>query len=135
MDPAQVMSVESKSPAILLSNLREGNKRLLIYRTTKYSYYTDLIYYFENNKLQFITYDFMGGEDYYHTSDEMFAMYNELNEHAQREFGADYYSDTDYETTFNSGWEKTGYVVILTVNDDDVSTTANLVYLPNSMIK
>ena len=135
MDPGQVMSVESKSPAILLSNLREGNKRLLIYRTTKYNYYTDLIYYFENNKLQFITYDFMGGEDHYHTSDEMFAMYNELNEHAQREFGSDYYSDTDYETTFNSGWEKTGYVVVLTVNDDNVSTAANLVYLPNSMIK
>ena len=135
MDPAEVIRTEAKSPAFLLSNLREGNKRLLIYRTTKYNFSTDLIYYFENNKLQFISYDFTEGDDYYHTSDEMFAIYTELNEQAQKEFGADYYVDIDYETTFNSGWEKTGYVVILSVNDDQVSTAANLIYLPQSKLQ
>ncbi|PIC65141.1 hypothetical protein CSV79_02430 [Sporosarcina sp. P13] len=135
MNPTQVKSIESKSPAVLLAYEKEGNATILIYSTTKYNYRTNLIYYFENNKLQFISYDFMNGEEWYHDSDELFAIYSELSENAQREFGADYYYDSDGEYSFNSGWDKTGYVVVLTVNDDQLSTTANLIYLPHSLLK
>ncbi|MDV6377432.1 S-layer homology domain-containing protein [Sporosarcina sp. GW1-11] len=135
MNPTQVKSIESKSPAVLIVDEKDGNATILIYSTTKYNYSTDLIYYFENNKLQFIGYDFMSGEELYHDSDELFAIYSELSENAQREFGTDFYYESDGEYSFSSGWDKTGYVVLLTVHDDELSTTANLLYLPHSLLK
>ncbi|AXH99555.1 S-layer homology domain-containing protein [Sporosarcina sp. PTS2304] len=135
MNPTQVKSIESKSPAVFVVEEKEGNATILIYSTTKYNYSTDLIYYFENNKLQFIGYDFMNGEELYHESDELFVIYSELSENARREFGKDFYYESDNEYSFSSGWDKTGYVVLLTVNDDELSTTANLIYLPHSLLK
>lgn len=128
-----VSQVESTETAPLNFRLKEGNLSALVYDINKYGYDSQLIYYFENGRLNFIAIDFLPYVLRYDTTSEMFQLQNSLAECVAGELGSSYYSDYDYDNGYlniYSAWFKNFYTCFLNVNDEYVYTTAQLIYSP-----
>ncbi len=126
----QVKKIEGSSPAVFLSQHKEGNLTALSYLVTKYGYFAELIYIFENNKLSAIAYDFLADDAYYHNEEEIETIYIVLNNNAKDELGTPVFEGQEGYSEYISLWQKKGYNALLSVNDNDIYTRAELVFMP-----
>ncbi|WP_018393453.1 S-layer homology domain-containing protein [Bacillus sp. 37MA] len=100
------------------------------YYAEKYGVNTYLDYFFENNQLDYIMYDFNPNDDYF-SDDELWDIYIALQEVAASEFGGTYYYDEgnygDY-VSYSSLWFMNGYEVFLYVTNEDGINQITLSY-------
>lgn len=122
--------VKNRETRTLVEDLGDSSVALLAYITSKYGYNAYLEYYFENNRLEYIAYNFLEDDNSYHTRSELASMHNTLHKEGIKEFGNDYfYYDEDYPSNrFVTSWKKSNFDVILSVNDDNLYSRVNLIY-------
>lgn len=126
MTPQQVKSRETRS---LTNDFGESNLWLLTYDTKKYGYDAELAYYFENNKLTLVVYDFLPDGPYYHTTDEMYILHDIIHNEAVKEFGNGFHYTEEYPyNEFTTFWMKDTYAVMWQVEDEELETSAKLIY-------
>ncbi|MEB2282417.1 hypothetical protein LAV73_20950 [Lysinibacillus xylanilyticus] len=123
-----VRDVEKNEKSKLIQKLQDGRDTYLVYGTTKYGFSAQLTYFFTGGQLEMISYDFLPEKDSYHTWDQMSSLHDRLHRQGVVEFGKDYrFTYTKYSHLY-SRWEKNGYTALITVNDDNLYTSARLTY-------
>lgn len=123
-----IKDVEKNEKSTFIQKLQSDRETFLIYETKKYGYYTKLTYIFIGGKLKYITYDFLPEHNSYHTWDQMSALHDILHRQGIAEFGNDYQFTYDKYSSLFTGWEKGDYSILISVNDDNLYTTAKLIY-------
>lgn len=126
-----VKQVERMESAWLIKKDVEGTITKLTYDTTKFGYYAHLYYYFDRGQLLFIVYDFLPSKNSYDSYYEMEALHALLQREAVKEFGYDYFYNTNYYSKFTTNWYKNFYMTWLWVHDEQLYTTAEFVYSPS----
>ncbi|HJF33650.1 MAG TPA: S-layer homology domain-containing protein [Sporosarcina psychrophila] len=125
-----VSQVEKAESAKLISKVSDSKAAVLKYETDKYGFYNHLNYYFENGKMAFIVYDFLPDKNSYHTYNEMGYVHDRFHKGIQKELGADYTFVSSKYTALYSTWEKDNYSALLSVNDKNLYTSAQLIFYP-----
>lgn len=127
MSVSEVKGIEKSK---LVGNIKEGNLHALKYSpVSKYKYSTELNYYFENNKLIMIVYDFMGSKDYYHTWTEMTYLHDKLHRLATEEYGKGVFTSDDYNFLATT-WDLGSSNLMLNVSDKNLYTDVKLIFYP-----
>lgn len=123
-----IRDVEKNEKSTFIQKLQEGRETYLIYETTKYGYPAELTYIFIGGQLEYISYDFLPEQDSYHTWDQMSILHDLLHRQGIVEFGKDYQFTYTKYSSLHTSWEKSGYTALITVNDDNLYTSARLTY-------
>ncbi|MFJ7841974.1 SH3 domain-containing protein [Lysinibacillus sphaericus] len=123
-----IRDVERNEKSTFIQKLQSDRETFLIYETKKYGYYTELTYIFIGGQLEYITYEFLPEHNSYHTWDQMSALHDILHRQGVAEFGNDYQFTYDKYSSLFTGWEKGDYSILISVNDDNLYTTAKLTY-------
>jgi hypothetical protein len=127
MNVNEVMKIET---ADLLWSGREGSIAALgYYPVEKYNYDTELTYFFENDSLSLIAFDFYAGQEYYHTWSEMVYIHDYLHRLASKEHGEGSFVSDGY-SNLSTLWDLGSSYLLLNVNDENVYTSANLIFYP-----
>ena len=103
----------------------------LKYKVEKYGYTTHLTYFFENGRLNLISFDFLPDKNSYNTIDEMEALHRLLLNEAVKELGNPYFVSNGYNYQYqqiSALWKKDFYEVALIVGDENLYTSARLIY-------
>lgn len=127
MTPAQVRNRENRA---LIKDYGDSSLWILTYDTQKYGYDVELSYYFENGKLTLVAYDFLPYGPFYHTTSEMYLMHDIVHNKAVKELGTDFYFiEENYPyNKFITFWSKGSYVAMWQVEDEQLETSATLIY-------
>lgn len=125
-----IQQVRNRETRALIDDFGGSNLWKLTYDTQKYGYDVELGYYFDNNQLTLITYDFLPYGPFYHSTNEMYAIFDIIHNEAVREFGNNfsYFEETYPYNEFATLWDKGSYVVMWQVNDEELETSAFLIY-------
>ncbi|QDQ00279.1 SH3 domain-containing protein [Lysinibacillus fusiformis] len=123
-----IRDVEKNEKSKLIQKLQDGRETYLIYETTKYGYSAELTYIFIGGQLEYISYDFLPEQDSYHTWDQMSTLHDRLHRQGIAEFGTDYQFTYTKYSSLHTNWEKNSYTALITVNDDNLYTSARLTY-------
>jgi len=127
MNASQVEKAES---AKLISKVSDRKTTALTYETEKYGFYNHLIYYFQNGKMVFIVYDFLPDKKSYHTYSQMGSVHDRFHKGIQKELGTNYTFVSSKNRALYSTWEKDTYTALLSVNDNNLYTSAQLIFSP-----
>ncbi|WP_042472718.1 SH3 domain-containing protein [Bacillus ndiopicus] len=122
-----INQVKKMEPAKLINVRKGGNLTGLQYIVEKYGYSVLLEYYFADEKLKYIVYDFLPKKNSYNSWNEMVALFDILDEEAIKEFGYGTFVSDDY-SHLSRVWEKDRYSVLLEVSDVDLYTSAKLIF-------
>ncbi|MFJ5790908.1 SH3 domain-containing protein [Lysinibacillus sp. NPDC097162] len=123
-----IKDVEKNEKSKFIQKLQDGRETFLIYETMKYGYYAELTYIFLGGQLEYITYNFFPEENSFHTWDQMSTIHDLLHRQGVAEFGNDYQFSYEKYSALYTGWEKSGYAVLIAVDDKNLYTTAKLIY-------
>lgn len=129
MNMKQVEKIE-RSP--LIKKHTDSSLSYLVYETSYGSYYAHLTYYFENNRLSNIIYDFIPESNELHTVSEMRAIQQLLTQTISQQLGKYDFINTSYSRGLSTLWQKQHYTAMLSVKDDSLYTTAVLFYSPST---
>ena len=123
-----INEVEKVESAKLLKRTQEGNNTVLKYAVNKYNWYAELKYYFVEEKLQYIVFDFLPDQNKYYDWEKMTKLYEKLHTKIESELGEDHTFIKEDQSVLSSTWRKDGYRAVLTVNNKNGFTSATLVY-------
>ncbi len=126
MTPAEVKKIET---ATFVESAVAGNVKALYYSVGKYGYSTQLVYYFEDEKLIMAVYDFLNGKEAFFTWSEKTYIHDLLHKAATHEFGkGSFYSD-DY-VYLSTLWNTDSSSILLSVKDDGIYSSVKLMFTP-----
>ncbi|GLH64221.1 hypothetical protein [Parageobacillus sp. G301] len=134
MNVSQVKTVAGKT-GTLITQASDYGVTILGYKTRKFNSTVGAFYYFENNILTAVWYDFVGPEEEYLTPDQMKTLFYTLLDKVEPKIGqAGYIDEYNYDDDgyygYSTVWKKANMNIILYVDDEDGYTAAGLVFEP-----
>lgn len=134
MNVSQVKAIAGKT-GTLITEASDNGITVLEYKGWKFNFTADIVYYFQNNRLIAVWYDFVEPKKEYLTTGQMEALFYTLLDKIEPKIGqAGYIADYNYYDDgyygYSTIWKKANMNIILYVNDENGYTTARLGFQP-----